>query len=64
MTSLRCHNRYFSSPCNFAIFEGRSSAFGNLGHFDMFMEGSIFHNETVFDTNGVRMTSLEGTQSR
>ena len=25
------HNRYFSRPCNFAIFETRSSEFGKLG---------------------------------
>ena len=28
----RRHNRYFSRPCNFAIFEGRSSEFCKLGY--------------------------------
>ena len=35
MTSLWCHNRYFPRPCNFAIFEDRSSEFGRLGYFDV-----------------------------
>ena len=29
-------------PCNFAIFEGRSSEFGNLGYFDKFIKVSVF----------------------
>ena len=37
------HNRYFSRHCNFAIFEGRSSEFGKLGYFDMFIKVSAFH---------------------
>ena len=35
--------RYFSKPCNFAIFEGRSSEFGKLGYFDMFIKVLVFH---------------------
>ena len=48
-----------------------SSEFGKLGYFDMFIKVSVFHKyyfiyryfraETVFDTDEVRMTSLEGT---
>ena len=34
------HNRYFSKPCNFEIFEGRSLEFGKLGYFDMFIKVS------------------------
>ena len=58
-------------PCNFAIFEVRSSEFGMLGYFDMFIKVSVFHKyyfiswyfiaETVFDINDVILTSLEGT---
>ena len=58
-------------PCNFAIFEGRNSEFGKLGYFDMFIKVTVFHKyyficwyviaKTVYDTNGVIMTSLEGT---
>ena len=43
MMSVR-HNRYFSRPCNFAIFEGKSSEFGKLRYFDMFIKVSVFHN--------------------
>ena len=32
-----------SMTCNFAIFEGRSSEFGKLGYFDMFIKVSVFH---------------------
>ena len=70
MMSVWCHNGYFSRPCNF--FEGISSQFGNLGHFDMFIKVSVFHKhcfvywyfiaENVFYTNDdVIMTSLEVT---
>ena len=34
---------YFLRPCNFAIFESRSSEFGKLGYFDMFIKVSVFH---------------------
>ena len=43
MPSLCSLNRYFPRPCNFAIFEDRSSEFGKLGYFDMFVKGSVFH---------------------
>ena len=53
-------------PCNFAIFEGRSSEFAKLAYFDMFIKVSVFHKyyfiywyfiaENAFDTNDVRMT--------
>ena len=33
----------FSKPCNFAIFEGRSSEFGKLGRLDMLIKVSAFH---------------------
>ena len=69
MTSVWRHNRYFSRPCNFAIFEDISSEFGKLGYFDMFIKIPEFDKyyfiywyfiaENVFDTNDVRMTSLE-----
>ena len=42
VTSICRHNRYFSRPYNFAIFEGRSSEFGKLGYFDMFIILSVF----------------------
>ena len=71
MTSVWRHNRYFTRPCNFAVFKGISSKFGKLGYFDMFIKVSVFHKycfiywyfiaEKVFDTNDVIMTSLEGT---
>ena len=69
--SIWHHNRYFSRPCNFAIFEDISSEFGRLGYFDTFTTVSEFHKyyfiywyfiaENVFDTNDVRITSLEST---
>ena len=69
MTSEWRQNRYFSRPCNFAIFECRNSEFGTLGYFDMFIKVSVFRKyyficwyfiaETVPDTNDVRMTSSE-----
>ena len=37
------HNRYFSRPCNLAIFEDISSEFGRLGYLDMFIKVSEFH---------------------
>ena len=43
MTSVLRHNRYFSRPCNFAIFEDISSEFGKVGYFDMFIKFSVFH---------------------
>ena len=56
-------SKYFSRPCNFAIFEGISSKFGNLGYFDMFIKVSVFHKyyfiywyfiaKNVFCTNDV-----------
>ena len=65
MASVWRHNRYFSKPCNFAIFEGISSNFGKLGYFNMFIKVSVFHKycfiywyfiaENVFDTNDVIM---------
>ena len=71
MTSVWHHNRYYSRPCNFTIFENISSKFGRLGYLDMFIKVSEFHKyyfiywyfiaENVFDTNDVRMTSLEST---
>ena len=36
-------NKYFSRPCNFAIFEDISSEFGKLGYFEMFIKISEFH---------------------
>ena len=71
MTSVWGHSRYFSRLCNFAIFEGISSEFGKVVYFDMFIKFPAFPKycfislyfiaENVFDTNDVRMTSLEGT---
>ena len=45
---VRSHNRYFSRPHNFAIFEGINSKFGKLGYFDMFIKVSVFHKYCNF----------------
>ena len=37
------HSRYFSRPCNFAIFEGISSEIGKVVYFDMFIKFPAFH---------------------
>ena len=60
----------FQGPVTLPFAKVRSSEFGKLGYFDMFIKVSVFHKyyficryfiaETVFDTNAVRMTSSEG----